>query len=219
LAGTSGWHGLNVTIPHKIAALSWCEYLTERARSVGAVNVLLRKSGVVWGDNTDVCGCEFALGRHSSSLGEIRRALIVGTGGAARAVVLALNQVFAPLQISMASRDPRAAAARHSPNVHYLSLSSAAEQLDSFDVVIQAAPVDVPLPEPLHFRRDALVMDLTYAPPVTRFLQAAERSGARTENGLVMLIAQAAASFEIWTEHAFPLERALTELLPEFAVS
>lgn len=223
LAGASGWHGLNVTIPHKTAALSWCEDLTERAKTVGAVNVLLRRNKAIWGDNTDICGCEFAFKRHLDMLGEIRRALIVGSGGAARAVLLALNQVFAPPQVSVASRDPQAAAARLglvasrlSP-VQYLSLSAAAEQLDSFDMVVQATPVEVPLPEPLHFRPGALVIDLVYAPRMTRFLRAAARSGAQTENGLVMLIAQAAASFEIWTGHAFPLERALTKLLPEIA--
>jgi shikimate dehydrogenase len=225
LAGTSGWHGLNVTTPHKIAALSWCRGLTNRAKSVGAVNVLLRKNGVVWGDNTDVSGCEYALRRYSNLRREIRRALIIGSGGAARAVLIALNEVFAPQEVLIASRDPHAAAERlslvagHSLQVQCLSLSAAAEQLDSFDAVVQATPVESPLPEPLHFRRGALVMDLVYAPRLTRFLQAAERSGAQTENGLVMLIAQAAASFKIWTEHVFPLERALAELLPEFAAA
>ena len=223
LAGASNWQGLNVTTPHKIAALTWCHGLTDRAKAVGAVNVLLRKSGALWGDNTDVSGCEYALRRHSNLPGEVRRALVVGSGGAARAVLLALKQVFAPQQVSLASRDPRAACARLDiadkdlSHVRYLSLPAAAEQLDSFDLVVQATPVEVPLPEPLRFRRGALVMDLVYAPRMTRFLQAAERSGAKTENGLVMLMAQAAASFEIWTGHAFPLERALAELLPEIA--
>lgn len=223
LAGASNWHGLNVTIPHKIAALTWCQGLTDRAKSVGAVNVLLRKSGALWGDNTDARGCEYALRRRSNLLGEVRRALVVGSGGAARAVLIALKQVFAPQQVSLASRDPHAACARLGiadkdlSQVRCLSLSAAAEQLDSFDVVVQATPAEVPLPEPLRFRRDALVMDLVYAPRTTRFLQAALRSGAQTENGLVMLIAQAAASFEIWTGHVFPLERALAELWPEIA--
>ena len=223
VAGHSGWHGLNVTTPYKCAALDWCHGLTERARAAGAVNVLLRRDDAVWGDNTDVCGCEYALKRHSNALSEIPRALIIGSGGAARAVLLALNQVFAPLHVSMASRDPQAAAARlglvtsHLSQVQYLSFSAAAEQLDSFDMVVQATPVECPLSEPLHFRRGALVRDLVYAPRLTRVLQAAARSGAQTENGLIMLIAQAAASFEIWTERTFPLERALAELLPEFA--
>ena len=223
LAGTFGWHGLNVTTPHKTAALSWCECLTERAKTVGAVNVLLRRNSAVWGDNTDVFGCEYALRRYSNSRREIRRALIIGSGGAARAVLIALNEVFAPQEVFIASRDPQAAAARlglvtsHLSPVQYLSFSAAAEQLDSFDIVVQATPVEVPLPGPLRFISGALVMDLVYAPRLTRFLQAAARSGAQTENGLIMLIAQAAASFEIWTERTFPLERALAELLPEFA--
>ena len=223
VAEHSGWHGLNVTTPHKCAALDWCHGLTERAKTVGAVNVLLRRDDAVWGDNTDVYGCEYALKRHSNALPEIHRALIVGSGGGARAVLLALEKVFAPQEVFIASRDPQAAAerlglvARHSLQVQCLSLSAAAEQLDSFDIVVQATPVECPLSEPLHFRRGALVMDLVYAPRLTRFLQAAARSGAQTENGLIMLIAQAAASFEIWTERTFPLERALAELLPEFA--
>jgi shikimate dehydrogenase len=225
VAQGSGWDGLNVTIPYKTVALNWCEQMTERAQQVGAVNVLLRKKGVVWGDNTDTQGCQFALKPHAGLLGGVRRALVIGSGGAARAVLLALANLLTMPQLFVASRDPGKATARLgcvaaiTPGVRCLSLSQAAEQLDSFDIVVQATPVEVPLPEPLRFRRGALVMDLMYVPPKTRFLRAAECSGARIENGLVMLVAQAAASFEIWTGHVFPLERALKELLPEIAAT
>jgi shikimate dehydrogenase len=225
----SSWHGLNITTPYKTSARAWCRGLTDGAKAVDAVNVLFRNDGAVWGDNTDVGGCEFALRRRWGGR-EVDCVLVIGSGGAARAIAQALKQVFVPREIGIASRDPQLARARFNsaaedlPKLRFLSLQDAASKLHSFDAVIQATPVGgtghegTPLPEPLHFRSGALVMDLVYAPRVTSFLRAAAREGAQTENGLVMLMAQAAASFEIWTGCAFPLERALTELLPELGV-
>ena len=228
LVRDSDWQGLNVTTPHKTAALAWCEGLTERAKEAGAVNVLFRRDGAIWGDNTDIAGCKFALRRRWGDR-QVLRALVIGSGGAGRAAAVALKRVFAPAEIVIASRDPQAARARLSGYASDLrqtcciGLRDAAAELDTFDAVIQATPVGgtqrdgVPLPEPFHFRRKAVVMDLIYAPLTTPFLRAAARDGAETENGLVMLIAQAAACFEIWTGREFPLDRALTELLSKMA--
>jgi shikimate dehydrogenase len=107
-------------------------------------------------------------------------------------------------------------------DVHQITTAhNAAEQLHTFDLVVQATPVGsasypgYPLDPPLNFKRNALVMDLLYTPRRTHFLDAAAAFGARTENGLVMLTAQAAASFERWTGLPFPLEQCERELLPE----
>jgi shikimate dehydrogenase len=224
------WHGLNVTTPHKVAAIEWCSHLSARAEMTGAVNTITRRNDALWGDNTDVLGFEFALKRWWNPSEEIRRALIVGSGGAARAVLVALGQTFAPLQISMACRNPQAARERlgelldeFSP-VRCLSCSEAAQEMEGFDLVIQATPVGgvnvpgLPLPLPFRFKENAFVFDLIYIPRQTPFLQLARKCSARTENGLVMLIAQAAASFEIWTGHRFPLEDSLKQLPPILAM-
>ena len=221
------WHGLNVTAPYKVNAVEWRSNLTARAEMTGAVNTIYRKDDPLWGDNTDVLGFEFALKRLWNPSDEVRRALILGGGGAARAALVALGQTFAPLQISMACRNPKIARERlgelldeFSP-VRCLSCHEAVKEIESFDLVVQATPVGgmnipgLPLPEPFRIKSGAIVMDLVYAPRQTLFLQRAAESGVRAENGLVMLLAQAAASFEIWTGRHFPIARALNELLPD----
>lgn len=224
------WHGLNVTTPYKVSAIEWCSNLTARAKVAGAVNTITRRDSMLWGDNTDVLGFEYALRRWWSSSDEVRRALILGSGGVARAVLVALGQTFAPLQISMACRDPQTARKRlgelldeFSP-VRCRTLTEASGEMEEFDLVVQATPVGsvnvpgLPLPEPFRFKTGAVVIDLVYVPRKTSFLQLAEQCGARAENGLVTLLAQAAASFEIWTGCAFPLARSLEQLLPNLAV-
>ncbi|RPH93931.1 shikimate dehydrogenase [candidate division KSB1 bacterium] len=221
------WDGLSVTVPYKRPVYELCSDLTARASITGAVNTLYRKKNNLYGDNTDVLGFQLALSRRWIYSDDVRRALIIGSGGAARAVLVALGQSFAPLSLTVACRNPESARDdlgslldQFIP-VQCCSLDQASHELASFDLVVQATPVGgvrVPgsvLPKPWVFKKNALVFDLIYAPRITEFLKTAEKCGADTENGLVMLIAQAAASFEIWTRMPFPLEHALKNLLPE----
>lgn len=225
------WDGLSVTVPHKTLARELCSDLTTVARKTGAVNTLSRRQGRVWGDNTDVAGFRHALRRSVPRCEALRRVLVIGSGGAARAIIVALRECTEALEIAVASRLPEQARRRlHATSeftcaVQVISLPEAAGALASFDLIVQATPVGsarnpgLPLPAPLRFAPHAHVFDLVYSPVATEFLRAAKECGAHSENGLVMLIAQAAASFETWTGVVFPLDEALTDLLPNLVGS
>jgi len=225
LIASAEWDGLNVTIPYKAAAVRFCAQLTPVARDAGAVNTLFRKDGEVWGDNTDLAGFGYALARRRAPNETFHNVLVIGSGGAARAVVVALGKGYHQMAITVASRD--AARARRklgefveSTDLSFASLENARESLEGFDLVVNATPTGgascpgSPISPPLRFNPAALVMDLIYEPRRTMFLEQAKACGARTENGLVTLIAQAAASFLVWTGKEFPLKRAMIELLP-----
>ena len=107
-------------------------------------------------------------------------------------------------------------------SIAVLTNARAEKHLSEYDLIVQATPVGgaslpgYPLTPPLNFSKDVLVIDLIYSPRRTLFLEAAEAFGAETENGLVMLIAQGAESFRLWTGMDFPMAAAIEDLLPEF---
>jgi len=221
------WDGLNVTVPYKAGVARLCHRLSDTASDAAAVNTLYRRGEEIWGDNTDLVGFGYALARRRERGESVRNALVIGSGGAARAVVLALNKGYHQLAITVASRDAATARGKLSEfvlsqDIAFCSIIGARETLEEYDLIVNATPAGTyacpgsPLPLPLKFNSAALVMDLIYDPRRTALLQEAERCGVRTENGLVMLIAQAAASFRIWTGREFPLDRALKELVPRF---
>jgi shikimate dehydrogenase len=220
------WDGLNVTIPYKAAAMRLCAQVSDLARDAGAVNTLYHKGGEICGENTDLAGFGYALARRRDKGESFRNALVIGSGGAARAVVLALNRGYHQMAITVASRDAAKARGRLSEfvvssDIAFSNLMDASESLEEFDLIVNATPTGTascsgsPLPLPFRVNPAALVMDLIYEPRKTVFLRQAEAAGARIENGLVMLIAQAAASFRLWTGREFPMNLALTELLPQ----
>jgi shikimate dehydrogenase len=220
------WDGLNVTTPHKPLAASCCDLLSEPAKLTDAANTLHWKDGKLYGENTDVDGFRNALRQVRGQGRAFQQALVIGSGGAARAVLLALSMAYPTLSVTVAARDIDLAKQRTSvlasafANVAYSLPQEASSILPEFDLVIQATPVGSykvpgsPLPLPLIFAPNAHVMDLVYAPRQTSFLAAAASCGTQVSNGLLMLLAQAAASFELWSGRQFPLEKAMTELLP-----
>lgn len=100
------WDGLNVTAPHKDLAYTLCDELSETARNARAVNSLLRKQGKLIGYNTDVAGFRYALEQKLEEVSRVDRVLVIGTGGAARACMIAISQVVQPHEIAIASRRP-----------------------------------------------------------------------------------------------------------------
>lgn len=216
-------NGLNVTIPHKQAVLSWLEHLTPAAKAIGAVNTISLKSEQLAGDNTDAPGFLADLNRLGWSVlrdGNLH-ALVLGAGGSARAVVYALAR--SGWNISVAARRLeaaeelvtaiRASAERTRPIrgrepliALQLDRQSLARLTPVPSLIINATPLGMhpfedtsPWPEGLSFPSHAAIYDLVYNPPETKFMKDAKRAGLRTANGLGMLIEQAALSFEIWT--------------------
>ena len=225
---TSEWYGLNVTSPHKDLAFELCDERTEQAEAVRSVNALTKRDGKIHGDNTDITGFKFALKRRMKNRPVPDSALIIGTGGAARACIFGCRELCPDLDIHVATRRTGAAADRLASlqlpagDLSIITHSRAARLLPEYDLVIQATPIGhvshqgYPLNPPLNFRRGALVMDLVYSPGKTLFLEAAQAFEAEIENGLVMLIAQGAECFSAWTGRKFPMDDAMQQLLPEF---
>jgi shikimate dehydrogenase len=208
-----GFIGLNVTIPHKEAALN---FVTPDAiaRAVGAVNTIDLRN--MTGTNTDVAGFIQDLKAHDVAL-EGRRALVIGAGGAARAAVVGL--AGQGVQVSVVNRDAtRAQTMLANLSLSNLSLNAEAvtwsEVADSeYDVLVNCTPVGMlpnpdttPWPDAVPFPKSATLYDMIYRPATTRLMQQAEQSGGQAIGGLGMLVYQGAAAFKIWTGVEAPIE-------------
>jgi shikimate dehydrogenase len=221
----AGAVGGNVTVPHKIAVHDRCDRLTDEARLIGAVNTFwwegegASEARALVGDNTDALGLERAL-REDLGLpvdGEAmggRTALLVGTGGAARAAAVALGRLGAT--VTVAGRDLGRAgevARLAQPSAATVVDLAATEELGNTvaaaDLVVNATSLGLAgehLPTELErLRPDQVAYDLVYG-PATPFLLAARAAGAAAHGGEGMLLHQAAIAFERWTGVGAPLE-------------
>jgi shikimate dehydrogenase len=202
-----GMRGLSVTIPHKEAACRLADATDETARAIGAVNTLRRREGHWEGTNTDWRGAVRAL-QQVTALAD-KSALVVGAGGAAKAVIYGLQHERA--QVTVTNRTPQRgqqlAAAFQCP---FLPLAEAPRHL--FDIVIQCTPVGMvgaaadDLLPPRTLRPPMVVMDLVYRPLWTPFLRSAQNAGCTVVSGLDMLLFQGMAQFEWWLERPAPLQ-------------
>jgi len=204
-----GLAGFNVTMPHKEDVAGACDELTPDAAALRSVNtVVALPGGRTLGDSTDGPGFLDAMAEEAVAVAG-RPVLVLGAGGAARAVVLALGRAGA--EVTVAARRPDAAesAAALAPGARPVPLGAA--DPSGFTVVVNATPLGMsggdPLPvdaESLH--ADQAVVDLVYHPADTPLLTAARAQGARAVNGLGMLLHQAGRSFTLWTGHPAPLD-------------
>jgi shikimate dehydrogenase len=205
-----GLAGLSVTMPHKSDIVRALDRITPAAQTLGAVNTVVREGGgQLLGDNTDGAGFLDALRTDEGFDPAGRRCLIVGAGGAARAVVVALADAGAA-EIIVANRTPARAeeAAALAPGVARVGT---AEEADGADLIVNATPQgmagDLSLPvEAAALGPGQLVVDLVYHPAYTPLVEAARSRGAVAANGLGMLIHQAAHAFRLWTGEDPPLE-------------
>ena len=204
--------GANVTMPHKESVIEYLDEISGDARAVGAVNTIQRLGDRLIGHNTDVDGFREFLGGDAGVDVAGCRVLVLGAGGAARAVVKAVDDLGADAIVIAARQAERGVklvelAGRDRASV--VSWDEAAATAAGFDVVVNATPVGTregdPLPgvdwSPRH-----VVVDLVYDPPSTALVGRARAGGAQAWGGLGMLVHQAAASFQIWTGQDPPLE-------------
>jgi shikimate dehydrogenase len=201
-----GLRGLSVTLPHKEAAAAACDRLSETAAALGAVNCVALDTGRAVGENTDGAGFVESLRRGAAFDPAGRRCLVVGAGGAARAVVHALGGSGAA-EVVVVNRDP-GRAARAAALAGPVGRVGAPADVGAADLVVQATPAGMrggPAPH-AHppVAGDALgagqvAVELVYAPAVTPWLAAAAAAGATTVGGLGMLVHQAALQLAIWT--------------------
>ena len=208
-----GCMGANVTMPHKETVMEHLDEVSGDAGAVEAVNTIERVGDELVGRNTDVDGFEqFLLTEVGYSM-EGREALVLGAGGAARAVVRALDDLGAGLIVVAARRDEEAARAARVASLRpatTVGFERAGQAAGSADVVVNATPLGMdgrsdPVPGAA-FRRGQVVVDLIYEPPSTPLIERARAAGADAWGGLGMLVRQAAGSFRIWTGRDAPIE-------------
>ncbi|HEV3046384.1 MAG TPA: shikimate dehydrogenase [Solirubrobacteraceae bacterium] len=217
LAG-GGLLGANVTIPHKQAALALATDATPTARAIGAANTLtFRADGAIEAENTDAPGLIAAIERGGLASPAGRSALVLGAGGSARAAVWALREAGAA-EVAVWNRTPaRARELARELDVRFVASPEPAELLVNCTSVglgtenlIEQSSGEQTVLSQLGLTFDGIgeyshVIDLVYRTEPTPLLAAAEAQGAGTVDGLEILLAQGALSFELWTGRAAPL--------------
>jgi shikimate dehydrogenase len=223
------WRGCNVTMPHKQAIVPLLDRLEIGAEMVGAVNTVTpRRRTFLTGSNTDGAGFLEPLRRDLAETHLFRMARVLGTGGAARAIVAALAEEG--FVVVLAGRDPAKAQALLDAidpegEHHAADLAQFADPTDfpcddrrgCFDLIVNASPLGMAGQPPLkfdfsHAPPGSVVYDIVTHPPETEFLKAARAAGFRTIDGLAMLIGQAAVAFEKFFGVAPPREDGDAEL-------
>ncbi|MCL3881643.1 shikimate dehydrogenase [Marivita sp. GX14005] len=202
-----GFVGANVTIPHKEAVMDLADLITDRATLIGAANTLIfRKDGKIHADNTDGYGfIENIRQTIPDWTPKSGPALVLGAGGAARAVVASLVDIGVP-QILLTNRT-RARAERlredFGARVQVIDWVQAGNAVEEADLVVNTTSLGMTGKPELRIPLDGLrpgtiVNDLVYAPLRTRLLTVAEEQGCRVVDGLGMLLHQAVPGFERW---------------------
>jgi len=215
-----GIYGLNVTMPHKISVIQYLDKLDDDARRVGSVNTILNLNGKLIGYTTDGIGALNAL-KYSGVDPSGKKIVILGAGGASRSIsftlakwayeIVILNRTL-ERAISLVNDIKRALGAETNIRASQFNDENLRAEIENADILINATsigmkPKETETPVKREFlRRDLVVFDIVYDPPETRLLREAKAIGAKTIDGLSMLIHQGAASFEIWTGLKAPIE-------------
>ena len=213
--------GVNVTLPHKEAVIPHLDEVDQWASTAGAVNTIVNREGRLTGHNTDGLGFLRALQQVSGFNPQGRRALVLGAGGAARGVVLALvREGVSHLTVAnrTLSRAERLVQIAQDGGVSSLAIPLAGRAMGgeaaSADLIVNCTTLGMvhgpneqgtPL-ERQQIPPTALVNDLVYNPLETPLLRAAAQAGAQVLGGIHMLVHQGAASFEMWTGRPAPVE-------------
>ena len=186
--------GLNVTIPYKETIIPFLDELSDNAKQIGAVNTIkILQNGKLFGDNTDFFGFNKSLETLLES--HHKKALILGTGGAAKAVAFGLKKLN--IKTIFVSREAKENC------ILYSELNQ--DIFNNFQIVVNCTPIgtfpkvelcpDIPYE---YFTINHIAFDLIYNPEVTEFLKRAKKKGAKTKNGHEMLVFQAEKAWEIW---------------------
>ena len=192
---TEGLVGFNVTIPYKQEIIPFLDELSPEAKKIGAVNTVLIKNGKRIGHNTDCYGFQHSI----SPLLEAhhKKALVLGNGGAAKAVFYILDELN--IEYKIVSRNPT------KNQLSYEDLNE--EIVTEFQILINCSPVgtfpnveNAPLLPYQFITNKHLLYDLIYNPAVTKFLENGQHNGAKIKNGHEMLVLQAEKAWKIWNK-------------------
>jgi shikimate dehydrogenase len=213
--------GFNVTSPHKIEIIKHVDVLDYTAQKAKAINTILNVEGVLRGYNTDVYGFIEPLHRRSVSFNGMT-ILLIGAGGASRAVIAALSEQKGITKILIANRSQKKAEdlARIGSSIGLecsgIDLYNIQEVAVKSHLIVNATPLGTNNKDSMidheHIKKDAIVYDIVYKPVTTNLLENARYAGAQIVYGYEMLLEQGAKAFEIWTGISAPrdaMKRAL----------
>ena len=223
-----GYRGLSVTIPHKVEAMQAVDHVDPTAEGIGCINTVVNDGGRLLGYNSDGLGALGAL-RAADADPRERRALVLGSGGAARAIAITLAREAPPQrlaimgievpQLEQLADDVR----RRGHCAQVVAVESTPSTLEaemkSAEIVLHCSPIgmhpheDASLVPASLFRAEQVVFDAVYNPRETRLLREAAAAGCRTIPGLEMFLGQAYVQFQLWTDRDPPRDvmRAIVE--------
>lgn len=210
--------GFNVTIPHKESIVPMLDALDVDARSIGAVNTVVRDRGRFIGYNTDSIGFMRSLEPFHQRVRN-KSVAVLGAGGGARAVIHTLlsNKVTHHIIVINRTLHRAEMLAKHfaseRKNIEVRPVTKTAETIRQSSLVINTTSLGMapgingsPVDSSGHFHSDQVVMDLIYTPIETKFLKLARMGGATVLGGLEMFLRQGARAFELWTGKQMPME-------------
>jgi len=216
--------GFNVTMPHKVAVIKFLDDLDETCLKINAVNTVNNEDGRFKGYNTDSYGFIQPLKRRKVNL-QGKTVLLMGAGGAARAVLIAFADervgkvIIANRNITKAN-DLAETAKNVNLNCELIGLAEAPNIASKVDLIVNATPVGMAGESSIikseNIRKDSIVYDLVYRPMETALIQSAKEAGAAVVYGYEMLIDQGAKAFEIWKKMEAPREVMKKTLVGEF---
>jgi shikimate dehydrogenase len=211
--------GINVTIPHKQGVMPLIDELSREAELIGAVNTLVFKEDVIEGHNTDARGFIAAMREEGADVPRDGSVVVLGAGGAARAVVVSLA-LEGVKRISIANRTASRAiqlaadiSQKTGIEIHGMGFDDKKlpEAIAESSLLINATSAGMDLQQPLLIDKDWLhhqlvVYDIIYNPPETRLMKVAQEKGLKTIGGIGMLVHQGAIAFELWTGQYPPVD-------------
>ena len=211
--------GINVTIPHKQSVIPYLDEISREATLIGAVNTLIFKDGAIIGENTDAPGFLQAMEEDGLDIPQGGAAVVIGAGGSARAIVVAL--ALAGVQtICITNRTVSRAVAlatdlseKTGASIYGIGLDDPKlpNAVGTSQLIVNTASTSMDISHPLlidpeWLEPQSIVYDIVYTPPETRLLQAAAEQDCHTIGGLGMLVHQGAIAFEKWTGVNPPVE-------------
>lgn len=216
-----GFRGVNVTVPHKVDVIPLLDTITEAVTIVGAVNTIRvdLNTGRLEGLNTDMTGFLADLASNNIRLGKESRVVVLGAGGAARAIGAGLVRCGA--HVTFVNRTEARAesivkflkSSWSNTDVQFAPMQSLAEVCRDVTLIVNTTSVGLwpdadasPWPSGVPFPKNAVVYDTVYRPLKTRLVQDAEAAGLRAVGGIGMLVYQGASAFEVWTGRKAPVD-------------
>jgi shikimate dehydrogenase len=216
-----GFRGANVTVPHKVDVIPLLDSITEAVTIVGAVNTIRidRQTGRLEGLNTDMTGFLADLAANNVRIVKDSRVVVLGAGGAARAVGAALLRCGA--QVTFVNRTPGKSeslvgflkSSWTNNKIWHASIEFLGEVAADATLIVNTTSAGMwpdietsPWPEGVPFPKEAILYDTIYRPMNTRLMRDAEKAGLRVLGGIGMLVYQGASSFEMWTGRKPPID-------------